>query len=80
MIDKFGVKVPRVIRGGPESTAVASVVEHDLVLADLVAVPTDQMRMMLVLSKTTGPGYAAATSKLPQANVEGDIVFKHPNA
>jgi len=36
--------------------------------------------MMLILGKTSTPRDLASASKLPEPNVERDIVFKHPDA
>ena len=66
MIELGAIVVPGIVRCDPKSGAASLVAKHDFILADLIAMPGDQMRMMLILGKAATPGDAATAAKLPE--------------
>jgi hypothetical protein len=56
------------------------VVKHDFVLADLVAVPGHQVRVVLIFREHPAPGYSAPAAKLPEADILRDFHFKRVDA
>jgi hypothetical protein len=76
MIELVAVVVPSIVRCGPKSPAAGGVVKNDFILADLIAMPGDQMRMMLILGKAATPGDAAPAAKLPETQYRLSLAFQ----
>src|SRR5262249_19085762 len=76
----LGVTAPCIIRRNPESAATVAVIKRDVVLAEFVTVPGDQMRMMLILRETTAPSDSAAAAELPETEIDCHRHFEHVDA